>query len=281
MTTIDVTRSAQLAEVAAEAATAVGDMLRGAFRSRPEVDYKRDRHDPVTVHDKAAEARIRDIVLNAEPDSRIVGEEGGAVGEGRVEWHVDPIDGTANFAHGLPFFCTSIGAVVDGRVVAGAIYDPLRDDLFTATLAGAWHNGEPLASVGAASEQQALLLTSYPSAREIRAAPERAVRRQTDLIIEYQTLRRIGSAALSLAHVATGWADAALGIGVSSWDVAAGSLLVTAAGGHYLGLRPNDVETDQAAWRERGYFATVGTLDPAGSTAIEAFADTHRAVPLT
>ena len=111
--------SAHLAEVAATAARAVEDDLRTAFRSGVEIGYKRDAHDPVTVHDKAAEATIREVLMAAVPDSTVVGEEGGSHGTGRVRWYVDPIDGTANFARGLAFFCTSIGAVVDGQVVAG------------------------------------------------------------------------------------------------------------------------------------------------------------------
>lgn len=263
-----------LARVAEKAALSVGDQLRAAFRSRPELDFKRDRHDPVTEHDRAAEATIREVILAAVPDSRIVGEEGGAVGTGTVDWYVDPIDGTANFASGLPFFCTSVAAVAGGEVVAGAVYDPVRDDLFTAGPAGAFHNGTPLISAGATKETEGLLVTSYPSPRELRADGDVALTRLGRFITEFRTTRRPGSAALTLAHVAAGWVDVALGLSVSPWDLAAGVLLVKRAGGRFLGLRPVG-SPDAPSWQGPGYLACVGTLDPAGGVVLGAFAGTH------
>ncbi|MEV0272486.1 inositol monophosphatase [Hamadaea sp. NPDC050747] len=264
--------------VAADAATCVADQLRAAFRSRPDMEFKRDRHDPVTVHDRAAEATIRELILAAVPDSRIVGEEGGAIGEGSVHWYVDPIDGTANFVAGLAFFCTSVAAVVDGEVVAGAIYDPVRDDLFTAGPDGAYHNGSPMRSAGATAETEALLITSYPSPRELRAEGEPALGRLGRLLTEYRTLRRPGSAALSLAHVAAGWADVALGLSVNAWDLAAGALLVRQAGGRFLGLRPAGTPAT-ANWLGPGYLATVGTLAVDGSVVLDTFAASHEVTP--
>lgn len=274
MTTDDAIGAQELTRVAELAATCVGDQLRAAFRSRPELDFKRDRHDPVTEHDRAAEAAIRTTILSHVPDSRIVGEEGGPIGDGRVHWYVDPIDGTANFASGLAFFCTSVAAVVDGAVVAGAIYDPMSRDLFTAGPAGAFHNGTVLRSVGAAKETEALLISSYPSPRELRADGDRALARWGRFITEFRTTRRPGSAALSLAHVAAGWADVALGLSISPWDVAAGSLIVARAGGRYLGVRPAGAPATPS-WQAPGYLATVGTLDPAGGVILDELATTH------
>ncbi|MEV4259455.1 inositol monophosphatase family protein, partial [Spirillospora sp. NPDC049652] len=127
----------ELQRIAETAARAPADRLRTAFRSRPAVQTKRDFHDPVTEHDRAAEETIRAVLARCAPASVVVGEEGGTQGgglpggegggqDGEVRWYVDPIDGTANFAAGLPFFCTSVAAVVDGEVVAGAVYDPVR-----------------------------------------------------------------------------------------------------------------------------------------------------------
>jgi myo-inositol-1(or 4)-monophosphatase len=275
---VDPAYAARLGELAVAAATGVGDDLRAAFRSRPPVSFKEDRHDPVTVHDQAAEDRIRDIILAGEPDSTILGEEGGSAGTGAVQWYVDPIDGTANFVHGLPFFCTSVAAEVDGEVVAAAVYDPLRDDLFTANGGGAWCNGTRLSSRGAAVETAALLLTGYPGSGELAADRERALARTAELITLYATVRRPGSTVLALAHVAAGWSDAALGLSVSPWDLAAGSLLVRRAGGHFLGLRRTDAPAARP-WHGPGYLATVGTLEPSGSVVLALFADTHTAQP--
>lgn len=164
---VDVPASRELAGIAELAARATGDRLRTAFRSRPEVDTKRDMHDPVTEHDRAAEEIIREVLAKETPGSVVVGEEGGAQGsEGDVRWYVDPIDGTANFAVGLPFFCVSIGAVADGEVVAGAVYDPVRDEMFSASLGGATCNGNRIESRGAARDATAVVATSYPRDRK-------------------------------------------------------------------------------------------------------------------
>jgi hypothetical protein len=101
-----------------------------------EVDYKRDNHDLVTRYDRLAEDRIREAILERVPDSVIVGEERGTEGSGDIRWYVDPIDGTANFVSGFAYFCTSIGAVVDDQLVAGAVLDPIANNLFTADLTG-------------------------------------------------------------------------------------------------------------------------------------------------
>ncbi|MFI0352644.1 inositol monophosphatase family protein [Actinomadura sp. 9N407] len=266
---IDVPASRELAGIAERAARATGDRLRKAFRSRPEVALKRDFHDPVTEHDRAAEETIREILERECPGSAVIGEEGGLRGgaDGALRWYVDPIDGTANFAAGLPFFCTSIGAVVGDRVVAGVVYDPVRDDLFTATLDGAACNGEPLGSTGAAGDRTAVLVTGYPNARELRRSGDRALRRYATFVESFATVRRPGSAALSLAHVAGGWADAAYGTSVNAWDVAAALLLVRQAGGTYL---PLGGEPGGQDWDAPGYVACVGGFDLAGSVLAEA-----------
>lgn len=248
-----------LTAIASQAARAVGDRLRKAFRSRPAVDLKRDFQDPVTEHDRAAEETIRQVITSACPGSVIVGEEAGTQGAGEVTWYVDPIDGTANFAAGLPFFCVSIAAAVDGELVAGVIYDPVRDDEFTASTSGAWCNGAPISSVGATCDREAMLLTSYPTPRLLVGDGQEEMLRYGRMLTSFAALRRPGSAALKLAHVAAGWADVAYGQLASPWDVAAGALLVRQAGGVYLGdpLVKGD------------YLAHVAGFDLAGSVLAE------------
>jgi len=256
MPSSDSTYSAELCSAAAEAARLVADDLRAAFRSTMTVEFKRDQHDPVTEHDRRAEEAIAKSLLARVPGSGIVGEEDGAQpGTGGVTWYVDPIDGTANFARGLAFFCTSIGAVLDGRIVAGAILDPMAGHLFTADLSGAWLNGEPLRSTGHRDEAEALLITGYPSARDVATDGADGLARFGDLVTSYGTLRRSGSAALSLAHVAAGWIDAAMGTSVNAWDICAGQLIVEQAGGHYRGFGTN-------GWNQPGYAAHTADLDP-------------------
>ncbi|GGT84000.1 inositol monophosphatase family protein [Actinomadura citrea] len=260
---VDVPASRELAGIAELAARATGDRLRTAFRSRPEVDLKRDFHDPVTEHDRAAEETIREVLAEHAPGSAVVGEEGGVGGgDGDLRWFVDPIDGTANFAVGLPFFCVSIGAAVGDELVAGVVYDPVRDDMFTATLDGATCNGEPIRSRGATRDETAVLVTGYPNAREMHRRGEESLRRFGSLVNAFATVRRPGSAALTLAHVAAGWADVAYGTSVNAWDVAAAVLLVRQAGGTYL---PLNGEPGGHDWEAPGYLACVGGFDLDGS----------------
>lgn len=252
--------SQDLSAVAAEAARLVADDLRAAFRSGMDVEFKRDKHDPVTVHDRRAEEAISALLTKHFPGSSVVGEEDGThEGSGDVTWYVDPIDGTANFARGLAFFCTSIGAVLDGRVVAGAVLDPMAGHLFTADLSGAWLNGDPLRSTGAGQEAEAMLLTSYPAARDLAGRAESALVAFGDLVTAYGTLRRPGSAALSISHVAAGWADATVGTSISAWDVSAAQLIVQQAGGHYLPF-------GGSGWDQPHFAAYTADLDPAALT---------------
>ncbi|GGU80369.1 inositol phosphatase [Streptomyces litmocidini] len=242
--------AARLREVAEEAALAVAPDLLTAFRGAMDVDFKRDEHDPVTVHDKRAEERIRELLLERVPDSTVVGEEGGRrKGGGRVAWYVDPIDGTANFARGLAFFCTSIGATVDGEPVAGVIVDPVTGHVFTADTRGGYLGGERLRPTGVRDEAQGLLITSFPNSRELARNDPQTLPRFGELVARYGTVRRTGSAALTLAHVAAGWCDVALGTSVNAWDVCAAQVLVRGAGAVY---RPF---AGAGGWDQPGYLA--------------------------
>lgn len=254
---VDHARSAALRIVAEEAARKVRAPLLAAFRSVMDVDYKVDLHDLVTVHDKQSEQTIRDLIFERVPDSTFMGEEGGSVGDGPVCWYVDPIDGTSNFARGIAFWCVSIGAVIDGEIVAGVVYDPVADNMFAADTSGVWLNGEPLRSSAIAEEARATLITGYPVARDFRLDGKAEALEHFGLLAEtFSTLRRPGSAALSLAHVAAGWTDAAAGFGVNPWDVTAGVLIVRQAGGTYRALTLGKVAPDAPDFFCPGYVAT-------------------------
>lgn len=249
--------SVRLREVATEAALAVAPDLVAAFRDAMEVDFKRDEHDPVTVHDRRAEERIRELLLKRVPDSTVVGEEGGRRdGTGRIAWYVDPIDGTANFARGLAFFCTSIGVTVDGEPVAGAIVDPVAGHVFTADATGAHLGGEPLRPGGVREESRGLLITGFPTTRELAWNDPQTLPRFGELVARYGTVRRTGSAALTLAHVAAGWCDAALGTSVNAWDICAARVLVQRSGGVYRSF------AGEGGWDQPGYLAHGASLEP-------------------
>lgn len=252
-----IARSKKLTEIAKGAALAVHDPLIKAFRSNVAVDYKVDLHDVVTVHDEQAENTIRNFILEHEPDSAIMGEEGGQTGSGHIQWYVDPIDGTSNFARGLAFWCVSVAAVIEGRVVAGAIYDPVTEFMFSADLSRSYLNGKILQSRSIPDETHATLITGYPVSRDFRIdGRDAALANLGELVETFSTLRRPGSAALSIAHVAAGWADAAAGFGVNAWDVAAATLVLRNAGGRYYPLTLGKVPAGSTEFLCPGYVAT-------------------------
>ncbi len=234
--------AATLLDVATAAAKLAGSHAARSFRSRVATREKSGFYDLVTAVDVEAEEIIAEEILRRCPDSTIVAEEGGRRGNGAVHWFVDPIDGTNNFARGVPFFCVSIGVAVDGALAAAALYDPVRRELFTATEAGAFLNEERIHSRGVATDAAALLLTDFPH-------PSRATRREdydlyAELVSSFGAVRRLGSGALSLAYVACGRADVAVATNANPWDGAAGALLVERAGGQFLGRASGG----RAAW---------------------------------
>jgi len=251
--------SAHLLDVARRAARAVEEPLRKAFRSTMEIDYKRDLHDVVTVHDKETEAALAEFIFREVPDSTMLGEEGGDRGSGRVRWYVDPIDGTSNFARGFAFWCVSIAAVIDDEVVAGVILDPVTGNLFAADLGGATCNDQPIKARAIPDERQATLITGYPVSRDFaRDGRETALGHYAELVDTFSTLRRPGSAALSIAHVAAGWADAAAGFSVNPWDVTAAALILEQAGGRYHPLTLGKVPAGTPKHLCPGYVALGG-----------------------
>lgn len=227
----------QLRLVAETAARIAGEYLRGAFRGTMTVDYKRDRHDLVTEHDRTSEDLIVDYLLNECPDWRIVGEEAGIRGgDSPVTWYVDPIDGTSNFAQGLAFFCVALGVEIDGELAAGVVYDPVADRMFSADDTHAYLDGKLLLTPAAQPHGAATMITGYPTAADLVRDGNDALTDFGDLVTSFSSVRRTGSGALTLAHVAAGWTDAAFGGSVNPWDVAGAALVVRRAGGSYRPL---------------------------------------------
>lgn len=223
---------------AAEAACrAVAPQLLDAFRSDMTTTTKRDAHDVVTVHDRAAEVTITASLTEAFPDSVVLGEEGGSTGNASLRWIVDPIDGTANFARGLAYWCVSIAAELDGVVVAGAVYDPVADHMFAADDTDVTLDGGPVRSV-AHTEAAATVLTSFPVQRDLELLGEEAAfDLLRDLTLRYRHHHSTGSGALNLAHVAAGWSDVTMGFATHPWDIAAGAFVLRRAGGWFRGFR--------------------------------------------
>jgi len=220
-----------LRDAAAEFARAAGAILLEGH-GRAHTPEKKGRIDLVTEYDRRSEALLVSRIRERFPDHAILAEESGAAGDGRarVRWLCDPLDGTTNYSHNYPFFCVSVGVEVEGAMAAGAVYDPVRDELFAAARGdGATLDGAPIHVSRIDELENALLVTGFPY--DVREHPERHVPLFQEFLMRAQGVRRDGSAALNLCYVAMGRFDGMWEGNLSPWDVAAGSLIVTEAGG--------------------------------------------------
>jgi myo-inositol-1(or 4)-monophosphatase len=211
--------------VAREAAAVV---MRTYGRPDP-VGEKTSPTDVVTQTDIRAEALLSERLRELTPSAGILGEEGGTTAPGaRLQWVLDPLDGTINFLYGLPLFAVSVGASVDGEVVAGAVMDVLRDELFSAHLGGgARLDGRPIAASRCTTFATALVLTGFSYHADERAIQGEVVRH---VLSRARDVRCFGSTALELCWVACARSDAYYQRGTAIWDRAAGALIAAEAG---------------------------------------------------
>jgi myo-inositol-1(or 4)-monophosphatase len=224
--------SAYEAVIAEKAARAAGAILVERFGSERALDTKSSPTDLVSEADLLAEQAIREVLAELAPDDAIMGEEGADTpGTSGRRWIVDPLDGTVNFIYGIPQWAVSVAC----EGVAGVVFDPVRDELFVAADGQAAVNGIRLQASGPASLASALVGTGFGYEAEVRRAQAEIVRR---VLPEVRDIRRAGSAALDLAWTAAGRMDAFYEFGVKPWDIAAGTLLCTAAGLEVRELQP-------------------------------------------
>ena len=223
-------------EVAEDAARRAGALLRGRVGTVRHIEYKQGPTDLVTEMDRRAEALVIQALRDAFPDDTILSEEAGHLpGTNARRWVIDPLDGTTNYAHGVPIYAVSIGLEVDGRPALGVVYDPSRDECFVAARgAGATVNGEPMRVSRTASLDEAVVATGF--AYTIREGRDTNLPEHGAVSLRCRAVREIGSAALSLASVAAGRFDGFWELRLGPWDVAAGRLLVEEAGGHVTDL---------------------------------------------
>ncbi|BCW94105.1 MAG: inositol monophosphatase [Thermoanaerobaculum sp.] len=220
--------------VAATAAQIGGEVLRRHFRGALRVDEK-SRNDFVSTADRESEEAIRRYLAKATPECAFLGEESGRAGSQARAWVVDPLDGTTNFVRGFPHFAVSVALMEGSEVLVGAIYDPMRDELFTACRgAGAFCNGKKIAVSGRASLEGSFLTTGFPFRMGAALATYLAV--FAEVFPRAAAIRRPGAASLDLAHTACGIFDAFFEFFLSPWDLAAGVLLVQEAGGKVTNL---------------------------------------------
>jgi myo-inositol-1(or 4)-monophosphatase len=224
---------------AIEAVVRAGTVQMAHFGRTIEVS-KKGRIDLVTEVDVAVERAFRAMVAERFPDHDVLAEEFGGPRErapGRHCWIFDPVDGTTNYAHGLPLFCSSLALEIDGKLQVAAVYDPARRELFTAEHGrGAFLNGRPLRVSEAPTLVDALLVTGFPYNVHEAATATSVVGLFGEFIARAQAVRRLGSAALDLCYVAAGRMDGFWEERLKPWDVAAGALLVQEAGGRITGI---------------------------------------------
>ena len=230
--------------VAVDAARAAGQLLRDAFPRTREVSYKDSPTNLVTEMDARAEALVVGALTEAFPDDGVLAEEGSArAGRSGRRWIVDPLDGTTNYAHGLPIWSVGIGLEQARRVVLGVVYDAMRDELFLAERgAGAWLNDARLAVSTTDRLETSLLVTGFPY--DIGTNPDNNLREYATLSVRARAVRRLGSALLDFAYVAAGRFEGFWELTLSPWDVAAGAILVEEAGGQVTDLSGAPVDLD-------------------------------------
>ncbi|MCX8518376.1 MAG: inositol monophosphatase family protein [Rhodoferax sp.] len=223
-----------MVNVAIKAARTAGSIINRAALDIESVRVSQKKaNDFVTEVDQMAEAAIIETLLNSYPGHGIWAEESGkahGAKDSQFVWIIDPLDGTTNFIHGLPVYCVSIALAVRGKVEQAVVYDPTRNDLFTATKGrGAFLNNRRLRVSKRTQLKDSLIATGFPY-REGDDFDQYLVM-MGEVMRRTVGLRRFGSAALDLAYVAAGFTDGFFEKGLQAWDVAAGSLLVTEAGG--------------------------------------------------
>jgi myo-inositol-1(or 4)-monophosphatase len=226
--------------IAARAARAAGNII---LRYMNRIDglniVEKQQMDFVSEVDKLAEAEIIKELRRAYPDHAILGEESGAIGKGPLQWVIDPLDGTHNYLRGIPHFSVSIALLEKGVPMHGVVFDPLRDELFTASKGdGAFLNDRRMRVSKRENLGGALIATGFPYRQRAHLAPQLDMTRA--ILGQAEDIRRSGSAALDLAYTAAGRYDGYFEIGLKPWDMAAGVLLVHEAGGRYCDFAGRD-----------------------------------------
>ncbi len=226
-----------LLNVAVMAAHRGGDTI---IRSLPKLDKikveQKGRNDYVSEVDRNSERAVIDTIHKHYPDHAILAEESGQQGDSDYVWIIDPLDGTTNFLHGYPVFCVSVGLMHKNRLEHGAVYDPLRQELFTASRGrGAQLDGRRIRVSRHNSLERALVGTGFPFRdSNIPLAPY--LKMLQTVLNKTSGVRRMGAAALDLCYVAAGRLDAFWETGLSKWDLAAGALIIREAGGIISGM---------------------------------------------
>jgi myo-inositol-1(or 4)-monophosphatase len=226
---------------------------------------EKSRNEFVSQVDQAAEAAIIEVIRDHYPEHAILAEESGASGEHEYQWIIDPLDGTTNYLHGFPQFSVSIGVTRNGELEHGVVYDPLRQEIFTASRGqGAQLDGRRIRVSKRTSLQQSLVATGFPYRANL-VHIDRYMSMLRAVMLEATGVRRPGSAALDLCYVAAGRVDAFFELGLAKWDIAAGALIIREAGGRISDFRGGDGYLDSGnvvAGNPKTYAALSKLLAP-------------------
>ncbi len=223
-------RFSKYTNIALAAAAAGAKVLTRHYNKILKIEYKSEV-DPVTKADKNSQKEIINIIKNAFPCHGVLAEEDG-VNETQKDfcWIIDPLDGTVNFVHGLPMFCVSVALMHKKEVISGVIYSPITEEVFVAEKGkGSWLNGKRIYVSRIKNMNRSLAVTGFPY--YLRKQPGRVMKNFNSIVLKTQGVRRLGSAALDMAYLACGRFEFFWEEGLKAWDIAAGALIVSEAGG--------------------------------------------------
>lgn len=226
---------------------------------------EKGHNDFVTEVDRQAEAAIIEVIRDHYPEHAVLAEESGAEGEHEYQWIIDPLDGTTNYMHGFPVFSVSIAVAAGGELQHGVVYDPLRQEIFSASRGqGAQLDGRRIRVSKAVSLKGALIATGFPY-RMTESNMDRYLGMLKAVMTQTAGVRRPGSAALDLCYLAAGRVDGFWELGLSKWDVAAGALIIREAGGRISDFSGTDAFLDSGnivAGTPKVYAALSRLLSP-------------------
>jgi myo-inositol-1(or 4)-monophosphatase len=219
-----------------------GSIIKEGFGTTFKIEYKTNESNLVTEIDKASEELIINFIKKKYPSHSILAEEGGDLRKNsEYLWVVDPLDGTTNFAHGLPIFSVSIGVQKNGETIAGVVYDVMRDLVFSAEKgSGAFTNSEQIEVSIVNKLEHSLLVTGFPY--DIAENPEGAFERFTILTKKSRGMRRLGSAAIDFCYLASGVFDGFWEVHLHPWDICAGKLIAEEAGGMVTDFKGKSID---------------------------------------
>jgi len=219
-----------------------GELIRNAFGKTHSIEFKTNELNLVTETDKASEKLITDFVKKKYPSHGILAEEGSESNKSaEYLWVIDPLDGTTNFAHGLPIFAVSIGVQKNDETIAGVVYDVIRDIVYSAEKNnGSFENGRRISVSKNGNLGHSMLVTGFPY--DIRENPDKAFERFIEFLKHARAIRRLGSAAIDFCYVANGVFDGFWEVSLHPWDICAGKLIVEEAGGLVTDFNENKID---------------------------------------